>query len=392
MDGFERQLSLLGKAGKEAQEFCESQVTDCSDCYKAENCPVLNKLILRDVKQDSVEQAWQNRLYYADNLEVLQSLLNDSSVCGQVRLVYIDPPFGTGQSFTISSNRYATISRSANGSTAYHDNLVGKEYLNFLRLRLELLKRLLADDGSIYVHIDTKIGHYVKVLLDEIFGISNFRSDITRIKSNPKNFNQNGYSNFKDTILFYTKGDRFVWHQPREPFLEEELLRLFPKIDSDGRRYTTTPLHAPGETKNGATGQPWNGLTPPTGRHWRYAPDALSELDRENLIEWSSKGNPRKKIFADEALKTGKLLQDVWVFKDPQYPRYPTEKNLDMLKLIVGASSNPGDIVMDCFCGSGGTLVAAEEMERRWIGIDNSELAIKICQERLKVPVILEGD
>jgi len=110
------------------------------------------------------------------------------------------------------------------------------------------------------------------------------------------------------------------------------------------------------------------------------------------LIEWSSKGNPRKKIFADEALKTGKLLQDVWVFKDPQYPQYPTEKNLDMLKLIVGASSNPGDIVMDCFCGSGGTLVAAQEMGRRWIGIDNSELSIKICQERLKAPLILNGE
>ncbi len=344
-----------------------------------------------DVKQDSVEQAWQNRLYYADNLVALQGLLNDSSVCGQVRLIYIDPPFGTGQSFTISSNRHATISRSANGSTAYHDNLVGKEYLNFLRLRLELLKQLLADDGSIYVHIDTKIGHYVKVFLDEIFGISNFRSDITRIKSNPKNFNQNGYSNFKDTILFYSKGDRFVWHQPREPFLEEELLRLFPKIDSDGKRYTTTPLHAPGETQNGATGQEWNGLPPPEGRHWRYPPSVLDVLESQNLIEWSSTGNPRKKIFADDAIKRGKLLQDVWVFKDPQYTRYPTEKNLDMLKVIIAASSNPDDIVMDCFCGSGGTLVAAEELGRCWIGIDKSELAIDICRKRLNIPVSQVG-
>lgn len=302
---------------------------------------------------------------------------------GHVRLVYIDPPFGTGQNFTVSADRRATISRPSNGTVAYEDNLVGKEYLEFLRLRLELIKQLLADDGSMYVHIDTKIGHYVKVLLDEVFGISNFRSDITRIKSNPKNFNQNGYFNFKDTILFYSKGNSYVWNPPREPYLEDELRRLFPRIDNDGRRYATTPLHAPGETKNGATGQTWNGINPPTGRHWRCSPGVLNELQRQNLIEWSSTGNPRKKIFADEASKGGKLLQDVWVFKDPPYPRYPTEKNLDMLELIVGASSNPGDIVMDCFCGSGGTLIAAQKMGRRWIGIDNSETAITICEDRL---------
>lgn len=326
---------------------------------------------------------WHNRLYFDDNLRVLRLLLKESSIKGKVRLIYIDPPFGTGQDFVVSSARSATISRPSNGQSAYKDNLVGRKYLDFLRPRLELLQKILADDGSIYVHIDCKIGHYVKVLLDKVFDAKNFRSDITRIKSNPKNFTRNGYANYKDMILFYSKNGTHVWNHPREPFSKKDLIRLFPKIDSDGRRYTTTPLHAPGETQNGATGEVWKGLKPPPGRHWRCSPSVLTKLDQENRIEWSSTGNPRKKIFADEASKVGKVMQDVWVFKDPPYPRYPTEKNLGMLKLIISASSNPGDIVLDCFCGSGGTLVAAQEMGRRWVGIDNSETAIRICEKRL---------
>jgi len=345
--------------------------------------------IKKTAQQEPTQQACQNHLYFGDNLKVLKRLTKDPSVCGQVRLVYIDPPFGTGQSFTVTSKRNATISRPNNGSAAYHDKLKGIAYLEFLRPRLELLRQLMADDGSIYVHIDTKIGHYVKVLLDDVFGIDNFRNDITRIKSNPKNFNQNGYSNFKDTILFYSKQDTFVWHQPREPFLAEDLIRLFPKIDDKGKYYSTTPLHAPGETQNGATGQEWKGMLPPEGRHWRCSPSVLDALESQGLIEWSTTGNPRKKIFADEAAKKGKLLQDVWVFKDPQYTRYPTEKNMTMLDVIINASSNEGDIVMDCFCGSGGTLVVAEATGRRWIGIDESELAIDITRKRLNVREVL---
>jgi adenine-specific DNA-methyltransferase len=328
-------------------------------------------------------KTWIHRLYYGDNMEILKALLDDHFIKGKVRLLYIDPPFGTGQNFTVSSERHSTISRVSNGRTAYNDTIRGKKYLEFLRPRLELLHELLADDGSIYVHIDCKIGHYVKILMDEIFGINNFRNDITRIKCNPKNFKRHGYSNIKDMILFYSKSKKFVWNHPREPFMEKELFRLFPKIDHEGRRYTTTPLHAPGETKNGPSGKIWKGLKPPPGRHWRYSPGFLTELDEKGLIEWSSTGNPRMKKYADEALKSGKFLQDVWVFNDPQYPVYPTEKNLDLLKVIISASSNPGDLIMDCFCGSGTALVAAQEMGRQFIGIDNSDVAIKICKKKL---------
>lgn len=324
-----------------------------------------------------------NFLMFGDNRDVLQALCKNASIVGKVRLVYIDPPFATNKDFRAGNGRTATVSSSLSDIHAYSDRLNGKAYLTFLRERLVLLRELLADDGSIYVHIDCKVGHYVKVLMDEVFGPDRFINDITRVKCNPKNFDRKGYGNVKDMILFYSKGQRFVWNEPREKMPEEDVERLFPKVDSEGRRYTTTPLHAPGETKDGPTGRPWMGLRPPRGRHWRYTPEELTRLDSKGLIEWSSSGNPRKKIYAGEAVKKGKKRQDIWLFKDPQYPTYPTEKNLEMLEAIVLASSNPGDIVLDCFAGSGATLVAAQKHGRRWVGIDNSPVAIEVAARRL---------
>lgn len=326
---------------------------------------------------------WGNMLIFGDNLQALKALIKDPNIKGKVRLVYIDPPFATNQEFKSGEGRTSTISSSPEDEKAYEDKLVGAEYIEFLRKRFVLLREILADDGSIYVHIDWKMGHYVKVLMDEIFGQERFINDITRIKCNPKNFERKGYGNIKDMILFYSKTERYVWNEPREEMTEEDIQRLFPKVDKEGRRYTTTPLHAPGETRNGPTGQPWKGLKPPKGRHWRYSPDELSRLDEHGLIEWSSTGNPRKIIYADEVRAKGKKRQDIWEFKDPPYPTYPTEKNLEMLKVIIDASSNPDDLVLDCFAGSGTTLIAAEELGRRWIGIDNSKIAIDVVQKRL---------
>ncbi|MDR3348750.1 MAG: site-specific DNA-methyltransferase [Acidaminococcales bacterium] len=140
-------------------------------------------------------------------------------------------------------------------------------------------------------------------------------------------------------------------------------------------------MHAPGKTKNGVTENEFKGIDPPEDRHWRCAPKELEALDEKGLIEWSAKGNPRKIIYADE--KYGKKMQDIWEFKDYQYPEYPTEKNLDMLKAIVQASSNKESVVLDFVCGSGTTLVAANELCRKWIGVDKAETAIKIAKKIL---------
>jgi adenine-specific DNA-methyltransferase len=188
-----------------------------------------------------------------------------------------------------------------------------------------------------------------------------------------------------DMLLFYSKTGDYVWNDSREEMGEDDILKLFPKVDKDGRHYTTLPLHAAGETQNGPTGQPWRGRRPPKGSHWQYRPEMLDRLDEQGLIEWSSTGNPRRKHYADDILKNGKKRQDIWEFKDPPYPTYPTEKNAEMLKMIIEASSNPGDIVLDCFAGSGTTLICAEELGRRWIGIDNSFWAIEATLKRLTV-------
>jgi adenine-specific DNA-methyltransferase len=323
----------------------------------------------------------ENKLIFGDNLLVLKKLITHYNLAGKIDLVYIDPPFATNKTFTVSENRSNTISNGKNGTLAYADTLKGTDFLEFLRERLTLLKILLSEEGSIYLHIDYKIGHYVKIIMDEIFGIENFRNDITRIKCNPKNFARKGYGNIKDMILFYSKTANPIWNEPRMPYSEADKLKLFPKKDENGRYYTTIPLHAPGETQNGKTSGDFKGVFPPTGRHWRTNIETLEVWDKEGLIEWSKKGNPRKKMYLEE--QDGKRLQDIWEMKDPQYPAYPTEKNGDLLDIIVKTSSKSDSYVLDCFCGSGTTLFAAQQNGRRWIGIDQSEEAIK--QVRLKL-------
>lgn len=351
-----------------------------------------NKKTIKEILQDTKSSILipnnndllsKNILIQGNNLTAMQALLQKYNMQKRINLIYIDPPFSTNSIYRHGADRTSTVSSSLNDSIAYFDKLKDEDYIEFIRERIILAKELLSDYGSIYVHIDYKIGHYIKVIMDEIFGKKNFHNDIARIKCNPKNFNRKAYGNIKDLILFYTKTNKYIWNETKAPLSKDDIKRLFKKIDKNGRHYTTIPLHAPGETKNGVTGQMWRGMYPPKGRHWRSAPNILEKLDQDRLIEWSSKGVPRKIIYAEDQVRNGKKLQDIWEFKDSQYPSYPTEKNIDLLKLIISTSSNPGDLVMDFFCGSGTTLIASHELNRLWIGIDQSEQAIKIAKKRL---------
>lgn len=326
-----------------------------------------------------------NYVFYGDNFDVLSKLIN-SGYEGKIDLVYIDPPFATNNSFMLDmseNNRVSTISYSNNGIMAYDDNIIGDEFIEFIRERLILIQKLLSDEGSIYLHIDDDIGNYIKIVMDEVFGKNNYLNEISRRKSNPKNFSRRAYGNEKDTVLFYAKKrNSNIFNNIRIPYDEEELESKFKKIDSNGNRYTTVPIHAPGES-SGVTGEEWHGMLPPNGRHWRTSPDELTKLNDSGLIEWSKTGNPRLKKFAKDS--KGKKIQDMWLgYKDKMYPDYPTQKNQDMLDMIIQQSSNENSIVLDAFAGSGSTLLSAKKFGRRFIGIDQSKAAIKVMEKKLE--------
>ena len=326
-----------------------------------------------------------NRLYYGDNLPVLASLLQESAICGKVRLIYIDPPFATNSVF-----------QSRAQGDAYHDLLIGSHYIEFLRERLILLRELLAEDGSIYVHLDENMAFHVKVIMDEIFGRKNFRNWITRKKCNPKNYTRKTFGNIADFILFYTKSDNYVWNRPVEGWTEEHAAKEYEYVEKEtGRRYKKVPVHAPG-TRNGETGMPWRGKLPPPGKHWQFPPRVLDEMDARGEIYWSPNGNPRRKIYLDAS--SGVPVQDIWLeFRDAhnqniEITGYPTEKNPALLARIIEASSNPGDLVLDCFAGSGTTLAVASQLKRRWLGIDNSVEAISTTLRRFAKGLEPMGD
>lgn len=328
---------------------------------------------------------FQNRLYYGNNLPLLAALRDQEMVKGKVRLIYIDPPFATRSVFQSRSQK-----------DAYDDLLIGSHYIEFIRQRLVLLREILAEDGSIYLHLDENMAFHVKCIMDEVFGRNNFRNWITRKKCNPKNYTRRSYGNVSDFILFYTKSDNYVWNRPVESWTPERANKEYQYIEEKtGRRYKKVPLHAPG-VRNGETGQVWRGMLPPPGKHWQFPPRVLDEMDTRGEIYWSANGNPRRKIYLDDS--TGVPIQDIWLdYKDAHNQNiritgYPTEKNPDLLSRIVQASSNPGDIVLDCFSGSGTTLAVAQNLDRYWIGIDNSMEAIDTTLNRFANGLERMGD
>jgi len=326
---------------------------------------------------------WRNLLIYGDNLLALKALYEDQrgpntyGTKDRIKLIYIDPPFATKQDFMKDREK------------AYRDKLIGAQFIEFLRKRLVLLREVLADDGSIYVHLDQKKGHYIKTVMDEIFGEENFINQIVWRRLSAHN-DAVKYGPIHDNIYFYSKGPQYVWNKQYADVSPEYIAQFFDQIDAaSGRRYARGDLTARG-TRRGETGKQWRGIDPNVnGNHWKVPPSELDRLDAVGKIHWPAKegGMPRLKRFADEL--EGVPLQDLWLDiklmhnLSQERVDYPTQKPEQLLERVIRTSSNEGDIVLDVFMGSGTTLAVAEKLRRRWIGADCGRLSVYTAQKRL---------
>lgn len=321
---------------------------------------------------------WHNMLILGDNLQVLKRLLElkkqgkliNSDGSNGVRLVYIDPPFATKKDF-----------QNVDGEKAYQDKVAGAQFVEFLRKRLILLRELLADNGSIYLHLDTKKVHYIKVIMDEIFGESNFQNEIIW-KRTSSHSDTKTYAKIHDSILFYSKNKAMLFNSQYSEYSQEHLDKRYKHADPDGRRFTDDNLDATG-LKGGGYVYEWKGIT----KTWRCPIVTMNDLEQKNRIYYTRNGVARIKRYLDEV--QGQPTSDLWQDVNPvnsqaaERVNYPTQKPEQLLNLIINASTNHGDIVLDAFAGSGTTLAVAEKNNRRWIGIDCGKLAIYSIQKRM---------
>lgn len=332
----------------------------------------------------SLNGSENNLFLYGDNQDGMLYLLN-SGYRNKINLIYIDPPFATKSTFLNNKQ-----------DIAYKDLLFGAEYIEFLRSRIIIMYHLLSDNGSIYIHLDSKMVFYIKIIMDEIFGHQNFRSFITRKKCSTKNYTKKTYGDIADYILFYSKSNNYTWNRPLSKWSEDKIKEQYPCFDNiHNKRFKKVPLHAPG-TRNGDTGKKWRDKLPPPGKHWQYPPQMLDKMDENGEIYWSPSGNPRRIIFFNP--DSGIPVQNIWMeYRDSinqsqKTTGYPTEKNINMLEMIISASSNKDDLILDCFAGSGTTLGAAFKLGRQWIGIDNSIESVKSILKRFNGGLEAYGD
>lgn len=361
----------------------------------------------------------RNTLFYGDNLPILREHIADESV----DLVYLDPPFNSNRSYNVlfkdESGQAAEAQITAfddtwhwSGSTpaTYHElvtegpsqvggmiaslyQAIGPNqmmaYLVMMAARLVELRRVLKPTGSLYLHCDPTASHYLKIILDTIFGVQSFQNEIVW-KRTSAHSSAKKYGSVHDIIFFYTSTPNFTWNDLFQPYDTEYVDTFFDTVDADGRRYKRADLTGAG-ISGGESGKPWRGIDVTSkGRHWMYAPKDLDELDAQGRIHWPKKqdGMPRLKQYPEDL--PGVPLQSVWNDIRPIHNLaaerlgYPTQKPLALLERIIQASSNPGDVVLDPFCGCGTTVAAAQKLGRRWIGIDVTHLAITLQKYRLQ--------
>ena len=373
--------------------------------------------------------AGPNVLYYGDNLDVLRRHFKDETV----DLVYLDPPFSSDVNYNVLFQEHGekaaaqieaftdTWEWNTEAAAAFQDVVeqggdVGKAmlafrtllgtsdmlaYLSMMAPRLVELRRVLKPTGSLYLHCDPTASHYLKLLLDAVFGPTRFRSEVIWKRSSAHSSSRR-WSPVHDTLLFYSKGDTATWNPTHQPLPQSTLDAWYNNVEPEtGRRFNRADLTAAG-IRHGASGLPWRGVDPTSkGRHWAIpgfiketvgdldTQAALDALDAAGRIFWpkATGGIPMLKRYVDEARGVPPLdvIADIAPLNNATAERlgYPTQKPLALMERIVTVSSNPDEVVLDPFCGCGTTVDAAQALGRRWIGIDITHLSIGLIKHRL---------
>jgi len=365
-----------------------------------------------------------NKLWYGDNLTIMQGMGKHS-----VDLIYLDPPFNSKQNYNLlyttmtgkpvpeqveafcdtwqmdaqkeAIARTMPVLMREHGIDDYyvdfwrlwmqalrHTQPHLLAYLIFMVQRLLHMKSILRPTGSIYLHCDPTASHYIKVMMDGIFGHDNFRNEIiwkrTSAHSSARRFGP-----VHDTILFYTAGDRYTWNKLFQPYDQSYTDAFYTHVDPDGRRWRRSDMTGAG-TRNGATGEVWRGIdVTGKGRHWAWPPADMERMDKDGRLHWPARqgGMPMLKRYLDEQLgvPAQDVIDDIAPMHNLSKERlgYPTQKPIKLLDRIVRASTNKGDIVFDPFCGCGTSVYAAQQAERSWIGCDIAILSIKLVRDTL---------
>ena len=361
----------------------------------------------------------ENHLYYGDNLDVLRRYVKDESV----DLIYLDPPFNSRRGYNVLFAE-KDGSRSSSQIKAFEDTwewnqeaertyeelveqggqvsdvmrafrtfLKGSDMMAYLAMmapRLIELRRVLKLTGSIYLHCDPTASHYLKMLMDAVFGPQFFRNEIIWQRTSAHANVIEKFAAVHDVILFYTKVGTSTWNQQYLPYDDDYLNTFFDQVDENGKRYFRRDLTA--SMSRASTGQlyEWHGLRPPPSRCWAMAKDNMDELEKKGRIHWPKKkgGMPRLKLYPED--QPGVPGKDIWTDIKTMHNLsserlgYPTQKPEALLERIIKASSNEGDIVLDPFCGCGTAVVVAQRLNRHWIGIDITHLAINLIKTRLR--------
>ncbi|HGC5680966.1 TPA: site-specific DNA-methyltransferase [Legionella pneumophila] len=342
---------------------------------------------------DHHKSNWDNRLIWGENFLVMSSLLKEFA--GKIQLIYIDPPFATGQDFSytvnIGEHTEAMKIPSALEVKAYRDTW-GKgteSYLQMMYDRLSIMKDLLAENGCLYVHCDWRVNYLLRFILNEIFGEENFINEIIWRRKQAQSWSANQFGVTNDSILLYTKGKDYIFNpsfSKDDENTKKYILERFKFDDGDGRKYMKSPLVNPLNRPN--LRYEFHGVKPPkTG--WLYSMERMEEMFANNELVMPEDKNARiyRKIYEDTY--QGQMIQNIWLDIPIVNPmakervNYPTQKPIALLERIITTSSNTGDLIADFFCGSGTAGLAAEKLGRRWIMVDLGRFAIHTSRKRL---------